>query len=101
MKKDLCNTSRIGWYGRMRLEFIRQERQELYTQLLFSASMDKYLAEIDSRAKERVWELTRQIAQKQGITEELKARDQMAWVSAIYAIKAQVEEIILNEIIYE
>lgn len=101
MKKDLCNTSRIGRYGRMRLEFIKQERQELYTQLLFSAGLEEYLIDINDRAKERIWDLTQQIARKQGINEELKARDQMAWVRTMNAIKAQAEEIILNEIIFE
>jgi hypothetical protein len=85
----------------MRLEFIKRKRQELYKQLLFSAGLDEYLAEIDSRFKERVWDLTQQIARRQGINEELKARDQLAWVGAMNSIKAQAEEIILNEIIYE
>ena len=101
MKKDLCNTSRIGRYGRMRLEFIKQERQELYTQFLFSAGLEEYLIEINDRAKERIWNLTQQIARRQGITEELKARDQMAWVRAMNASKAQAEEIIFHEMIYE
>ncbi len=101
MKKDLCNTSRIGRYGRMRLEFIKQERQELYTQLLFSAGLEEYLSDINDRAKERIWDLTQQIARRQDITEELKACDQMAWVGAMNAIKAQAEEIIFHEMIYE
>lgn len=101
MKKDLCNVSKIGRYGRMRLEFIKRERQELYTQLLFSAGLDEYLSEVDSRVKEGIWELIRQIAQKQGITEELKERNQMAWVGEMNAIKVQAEEVVLQEIIYE
>ena len=101
MKKDLCNTSRIGRYGRMRLEFIKQERQELYTQLLFAVGLEEYLVDINYRAKERIWDLTQQLAHRQGITEELKARYQMAWVRAMNAIKAQAEEIIFHEIIYE
>lgn len=96
MKIDL---SKVGRYGRMRLEFIKYERQELYTQLLFSAGLEEYLADIDMRVKELIWELTRQIAQRQGITEELKAHDQMAWVGAINTIKAQAEEIAIYEII--
>ncbi len=101
MKKDLCNTSRIGRHGRMRLEFIKQERQELYTQLLFSAGLEEYLIDINDRTKERIWDLTQQIAHRQGITEELKARDQMAWVRAMNAIKALAEEVIFHEMIYE
>jgi hypothetical protein len=100
MKKNLCNTSRIGRYGRMRLEFIKKERQELYTQLLFSAGLDEYLIDINDRVKESIWDLTQKLARRQGITEELKASDQMAWVRAMNAIKAQAEEIILETIVY-
>ncbi len=96
MKKDLCNTSRIGRYGRMRLEFIKQERQELYSQLLFSAGLEEYLVDINDRVKERIWDLTQQIARRQGINEELKARDQMAWIGAMNAIKAEAEEIAIE-----
>jgi phosphatidylserine/phosphatidylglycerophosphate/cardiolipin synthase-like enzyme len=85
----------------MRLEFIKQERQELYTQLLFSAGLEEYLIDINDRAKERIWDLTQQIARRQGINEGLKARDQLAWVRAINAIKAQAEEIAIHEIICE
>lgn len=62
MRKDSCNTSRIGRYGSMRLEFIKQERQELYTQPLFSAGLEEYLIDINDHAIERIWSLTQQIA---------------------------------------
>ena len=100
MKKIRVNTSKIGRYGRMRLEFIKLERQELYTQLLFSAGLEDYLVKINNCAKERIRELTQQIEYKQNVNEELKARDQMAWVGAMNAIKSQAEEIALKEIIY-
>lgn len=94
-------TSKIGKYGRMRLEFIRRDRQELYTQFLFSAGLEDYLIEINNRAEEHIWELTQQIAQKQKITEDLIVHNQMAWVGAMNIIRAQTEEIVLHEIIYE
>ncbi len=84
----------------MRLAFIKQERQELYTQLLFVAGLEEYLIEINDRTKESIWNLTQQIARRQGITEELKARDQLAWVRAMNAVKVQAEEIILHQVIY-
>lgn len=93
-------SSKIGRYGRMRLEFIKQERLEFYTQLLFSAGLEGYLIDINEYTKERIWELTQQIARKQNTNEELKARDQMAWVGAMNAIKSQAEEIAIKEIIY-
>ena len=101
MSNIKVSTSKIGLYGRMRLDFIKQERQELYTQLLFSAGLEEYLIDINDRAKERIWDLTQQIARRQGINEGLKARDQLAWVRAINAIKAQAEEIAIHEIICE
>jgi phosphatidylserine/phosphatidylglycerophosphate/cardiolipin synthase-like enzyme len=94
-------TSKIGKYGRIRLELIRSDRQELYTQLIFSAGLEEYLIEINNRAKERIWELTQQIAQKQRITEDLKVYNQMAWIGAMNVIRVQAEEIMLHEIIYE
>ena len=94
-------TSKIGKYGRMRLEFIKQERQELYTQLLFSGSLEEYLIEINDRAKERISELNHQIAKKQRVTEDLKAHNQLAWVGAMNVIRAQAKEIIMYEIIRE
>ena len=57
-KKDLCNTSRIGKYGIVRLEFLKQVRREFYTRLLFSAGLEEYLIDINDRAQERIWELT-------------------------------------------
>ena len=94
-------TSKIGKYGRMRLDFIKQERQELYTQLLFSGSLEEYLIEINDRAKERICELNQQIAKKQRVTEELKVHNQLAWVGVMNVIRAQTEEIIMYEIIRE
>ena len=94
------NISKIGLYGRMRLVFIKRERQELYTQLLFSSGLEEYLIGINNRTKEHILELTQKIAHKQNIDEELKARDQMAWVCAMNAIKSQAEEIALLEIVY-
>jgi hypothetical protein len=94
-------TSKIGKYGRMRLDFIKQERQDLYTQLLFSDGLEEYLIEINNRAKERICELNQQIAKKQRVTEDLKAYNQLAWVGAMNVIRAQAEEITMYEIIRE
>jgi hypothetical protein len=94
-------SSKIGKYGRMRLDFIKQERQELYTQLLFSGSLEEYLIESNGRVEERICELNQQIAKKQRVTEDLKAHNQLAWVGAINVIRAQAEEITMYEIIRE
>jgi len=88
---------KLGRYGRMRREFIKNER----TELLFSAGLNEHLAQIDTRVNERIWELTRQIAQRFGVTEELKARDPMAWVGKMNTIKSQAQEIAIREIVEE
>ena len=84
---------------RMRLAFIKEHRKNLYTELLFSGSLENHLRELNEEALDWIWEYTRQIAKDQGIDEELKARDQMAWVGAMNAIKAQAEEIVVREIV--
>ncbi len=101
MSRIKINESKIGRYGRMRLVFIKEHRKDLYTELLFSGSLEDYLCELNKEVLDRIWEYTCQIAKEQGIDEELKAHDQMAWVGTMNAIKAQVEEVILNEIIRE
>lgn len=58
MRRTKVQISKTSRYGRMRLEFIRRERQELYIQLLFSAGINELPSEIDKRAKKRIWELT-------------------------------------------
>lgn len=87
----------VGRYGRMRREFIKNER----TGLLFSTDIEEHLVQIDTRVKERIWELTRQIAYRYGVTEELKSCDPMAWVGKMNAIKSQAQEIAIREIVEE
>ena len=90
----------IGKYGLLRRAYLKNHRKNIYTNLLTAGSLHKYLAEIDSRANKQLELIIRQMAEVQGITEELKAADQMAWVGAMNNIKACAEEIILKEIIY-
>lgn len=99
MSRIKTNEVKIGRYGRMRLAFIKEHQKDLYTELLFSGNLENYLRELNEEALDRIWEYTRQIAKVQGIDEELKARDQMAWVGAMNAIRAQAEEIVIRELI--
>ena len=73
----------------------------LHTTLLFSGKLNSHLAEIDNRATEMFDRLVNQLAEKEGITEALKAQDQMAWVGAMNNIRNRAEEIVNAEIIYE
>ena len=72
----------------------------MYTTLLLSGKLNSHLVKIDNRAKELFDRLVKQLAEKEGITEQLKAKDQIAWVGVMNSIRNQAEEIINAEIIY-
>ena len=90
----------IGMWGRKRLRYIKEHRPVLHTTLLLSGKLNSYLAEIDNRATEMFDLLVKQLAEKEGITEQLKAADQMAWVGAMNNIRNRAEEIVNAEVIY-
>lgn len=90
----------IGIWGAMRRDYLKQHRQSLYYQLLLSGKLNDHLADIEEQAQDMMWTLTRQMAKAEGVTEELKRRDQMAWVGWMNNIQARVREIISNELIY-
>lgn len=89
----------VGVWGSMRRDYLKKHRQSLYYQLLLSDKLNDHLADIEEQAQDIMWTLTRQIAKAEGVTEELKRRDQMAWVGAMNNIQARVREIIGNELI--
>jgi len=89
-----------GKYGRMRLTYLREHHEGLYTGLLLSGKLSAHLNEIDETAHARMELMTKQMAAAQGITEDLKARDQMAWVGEMNNIKNAAEEIVYAELIY-
>ena len=89
----------IGKYGRLHSIFIKENRPCLYSMKMLNGTWLAYLEEIDTSAKEMVDKLVKDMAIKQGITEELKATDQMAWVGAMNNIKHSAEEIILREFV--
>lgn len=89
-----------GKYGRMRMNYIKEHRPGLYTELLFSGKLVSHMNEIDDTACQRMELLTRQMQEQQGVNEELKARDQMRWVGACNNIRNAAEEIVLKEFIY-
>ena len=92
-------TPRYGKYGRMRRTYLREHHEGLYTGLLLSGKLNAHLNEIDETAHARMELMTKQMAAAQGITEELKAKDQMAWVGAMNNIRNAAEEIIFTELI--
>ena len=90
----------LGIWGRCRLNHLRKHRQPLYTGMLLSCKLRTHLEEIDRTAAQRHTLLMQQLTNAAGITEDLKAADQMAWVQQMNAIDAQVREIINKELIY-
>lgn len=98
--KDEPPVRPIGIWGAMRRDYLKMNQQNVYYQLLLSGKLNDHLADIEEQAQDMMWTLTKQMAKAEGVTEELKRRDQMAWVGAMSIIQAQVREIITNELIY-
>ena len=90
----------IGMWGRKHLRYIKEHRPALHTTLLLSGKLNSHLAEIDNRATGMFDRLMKQLAEKEGINEQLKAQDQMAWVGAMNNIHNVAEEIVNAEVIF-
>ncbi len=90
----------IGRYGKLHSIFIKENRPAFYSMKMLNGTWLAYLEEIDTSAKEMVDKLIKDMAVKQGITEELKAKDQMAWVGAMNNIRHSAEEFVLRDFVY-
>lgn len=90
----------IGIWGRKHQQYLREYRPILYSNLVLSGRLYSYLADIDTQARNKLSLIATQLAEKESITEELKAQDQMAWVRAMNNIRNRAEEIVLKELIY-
>ena len=90
----------IGIYGRMRERFLEEHHHGTYTSLLLTGKLWKHLADIDAACHERMDFLIPAMAKQEGVTESLKASDQMEWVGRMNNIRNRAEEIVLHELIY-
>ena len=90
----------IGIWGQRHLNYLRQNKRVLLSSLQISGQLNSYLADIDRQAEEMFERLTRQMAIAEGVTERLKADNQMAWVGKMNCIRNRAAEIINTEIIY-
>ena len=90
----------IGKYGRTRWEYLKNHRRGEYIKLLMNGRLNEYLHEVDTQCYERLELLVEQMKARTGITEELKATDQMKWVGLMNNVRSSVEEIVLKELIY-
>lgn len=94
-------TENLGKYGRMRRQYLQAHRPGLYNSLLMSGTLYAHLLEIDQTARKRLELMMPEMAKAAGATKELKAHDPLRWAGLMNACKAQVEEIILNELIWD
>ena len=90
-----------GKYGMMRKTYLKEYRPAMYSLYILEDRLVEHLNLVDDEAQERIDVLMRQMMEKQGITEEMKAHDQMEWVRAVNNIRNAAEEIVHNEIIYK
>lgn len=90
----------IGIWGQQHERWLKQEHRALYHSLMFTWKLHEHLVEVDERAEHLFKRLTDEMAERGGVTEQLKARDQMAWVGAMNNIRARAEEIVYNEVIH-
>ena len=91
---------KVGKYGMLRHSYLRKHREGLYTGMLMKGTLNAHLEEVDREANRMLEQLTTQMAQEQGVTEELKEKAPMQWVGLMNNIRSQAEETILNELIY-
>ena len=91
----------IGIFGKRHLRYLEHNRKILYTNLLTKGKLTAHLAEIDKLAEDMFFRLVKQIAEREGVTEQLKAKDQMQWVRKMNNIRNRAEEIVNNKIIYQ
>lgn len=90
----------IGKYGRMRRSYLKEHRKILYTKYVVEGTLYKHLSEIDQACNERIETIVSTMAKQEGVTEALKAVDQMEWVRRMNNIRNRAEEIILHELVY-
>lgn len=90
----------IGKYGLLKLEYLKKNKRELYTELLMKDKLNEYLYDIDIIANSRINDLILLLAEKENIDENLKQSDQFLWIDKMNNIKNIAEEIVLNELIY-
>ena len=90
----------IGKWGRMHRDYLKEHRPFLYNDLILSGQLRTYLADLNEQVQERLSLIIEQMKATESVTEEMKAADQMAWVSAMNSIRNRAEEITLRELIY-
>jgi hypothetical protein len=90
----------IGVWGQRHLRYLRQHRKALYTELQITGKLNGYLADLNEQADDMFFELVKQMAAREGVTEQLKSQDQMLWVQLMNCIRDRAMEVVNNDLIY-
>ena len=91
---------KVGCWGMLSFNYLRKHREALYTIMFMEETLNPHLEEIDRQAQEMEQQLISQLAQREGVTEKMKAENQMEWVARMNSIRNRVDEIVLNELIF-
>jgi len=91
---------KIGKYGMLRRTFLREHRDGIYTGMLLEGTLNSHLEEVDAQANRMMDKLTEQMKTLNGVTEQMKAEDQMKWVQLMNSIRNSAEEVVLRDLIY-
>ena len=92
--------SKIGKYGRMRLEYLKKRKKSLYNDMLLSGKLQQHLLDIDRDAQDEFEVIVRQTVKAEGVTEKLKKQDQMEWVRQTNSIRDRADEFVRQDLIY-
>ncbi|MDE6901250.1 MAG: TnpV protein [Lachnospiraceae bacterium] len=90
----------LGKYGLLRQTFLKEHHHGTYTSMLLTGRLMPHLKQIDDQAQEQADRMVAEMMKQNGVDEEMKERDQMAWVQAVNGYTAQAEEVVLKEIVY-
>ena len=94
-------TNDIGRFGRMRKKYLREHQPDTFALMLMENTLMQHLIDIDREANEQIDFITFQLAQAEGVTEEIKARDQLEWIRRMNSCRARAEELVIREIVLE
>ena len=93
------NLKGVGIWGQRHYQYLKETKPSVIGVMRMNGSLQSYLREVDEQADEMCFQLVKQLAKQEGVTEDLKCRDQMAWVGAMNNIRDRVNEIVLQEVI--
>ena len=96
---EVPESPQIGIWGQRRLQYLRTHKRVLYTTMLMGGTLKDHLEEVDQSAEEMFAQLTMQLKAQEGVTEQLKAANQMEWVQRMNSIRNRVSEIVYKELI--